>query len=159
MIQCRQHRAAVSEILGAMILLVIVIGAFAWVFGFYSSTAQLQETNIISQYNEGMIKNGQLISLVYHWENTTTGGEAKIGLYNFGTYNVTLNLVFINATREKSFSILDTSTGTVVLAISPGELVVLDITGISGNAASSVESGNYELFIYGSDNLAYVYAL
>jgi len=155
----KKSNAAVSEIIGAVIMLVILLVAFSFVYVYYSSTAQSQSQSVIQQYESGEIKAGQLVSLIYHWESST-GGTVMIGLYNFGFYNVTLGQVFVNGTQQSSWTLANTNGVTVhCTCVSPDVMDVLTITGISGKAQTAVHNGNYELFVYATDNQAYVWEL
>jgi hypothetical protein len=159
---------AISEILGAIILLSITVAAFALIASGIFTATQNQQASIVQAYREGQIKSGQLVSLVYHWESTS-GDTARVGLYNFGYYNVTISLVFVNGTRQDNWVLTDpsgnpihcggSSSSTPNECLSPGKVDVLTISGLSGSAQSAVKSGNYELFLYSSDNLAYVWQL
>jgi len=155
----KNNRKAVSEIVGAVIMLVVLLVAFSVVYVYYSSTAQSQSQSVIQQYGSGEIKAGQLVSLIYHWESSE-GDTVKIGLYNFGFYNVTLGQVFVNGTQQSSWTLTGTNGNPVqCTCVATGVMAVLTITGISGNAQDAVSNGNYELFVYATDNLAYVWEL
>jgi len=155
MVLNKKHKTAVSEIIGAVIMLVVLLVAFSFVYVYYSSTAQTQSQSVIQQYQSGEIKAGQLVSLIYHWESSD-GDTVKVGLYNFGFYNVTLGQVFVNGTQF-SWTLTDTKGNPVqCTCVAPGVMDVLTVTGISGNA---VKNGNYELFVYATDNQAYVWEL
>ena len=155
----KNNRKAVSEIVGAVIMLVVLLVAFSVVYVYYSSTSQSQSQSVIQQYESGEIKAGQLVSLIYHWESSE-GDLVKVGLYNFGFYNVTLGQVFVNGTQQSSWTLTDTNGNPVQCSCdATGVMAVLTITGISGNAQDAVSNGNYELFVYATDNLAYVWEL
>ncbi|MDG6907321.1 MAG: hypothetical protein JRN20_16230 [Nitrososphaerota archaeon] len=164
----RRKRTAISEILGAVILLFITVGAFAVITSGIFTSTQSQQTSIIQAYREGEIKSGQLVSLIYHWESNT-GDTVKVGLYNFGYYNVTIEMVFVNGTQESSWALTSASTGNPVRCIpsnngydeciTPKQVDVLTISGLGGSAQGAVKRGNYELFIYSTNNLAYVWEL
>ena len=161
----RRKRTAISEILGAVILLFITVGAFAVIASGIFTSTQNQQTSIIQAYSEGEIKSGQLVSLIYHWESSG-GDTVKVGLYNFGYYNVTIEMVFVNGTQESSWVLTSAASGNPVHCtsssngydecIAPRQLDVLTVSGLGGSA---VKSANYELFIYSTDNLAYVWEL
>ena len=163
----RRKRTAISEVLGAVILLFITVGAFAVIASGIFTNTQNQQTSIIQAYREGEIKSGQLVSLIYHWESAS-GDTVKVGLYNFGYYNVTIEMVFVNGTQESSWALTSAASGNPVRCtssngydecIAPKQVDVLTISGLGGSAQDAVKSGNYELFVYSTDNLAYVWEL
>ena len=152
-------KAAVSELIGAMMALVIVLALFSIVYAYYSSTVQNQTINVIQEYRSGAIKEGQLVSLVYHWESSNSS-TIKVGLYDYGFYNITLDWVFINGTQQFVFSLTDANGNSEQCnCLIPGNVEVLTVSGVSGNAQDAVQNGNYELFLYATDNLAYVWEL
>lgn len=165
----RRKRTAISEVLGAVILLFITVGAFAVIASDIFTSTQNQQTSIIQAYREGEIKSGQLVSLIYHWESSD-GDTVKVGLYNFGYYNVTIEMVFVNGTQESSWALTSAASGNPVRCtsssnngydecVAPKEIDVLTVSRLGGSAQGAVKSGNYELFIYSMDNLAYVWEL
>ena len=159
MVLNQKHKTAVSEIIGAVIMLAVLLIAFSFVYVYYSSTAQSQSQSLIQQYQSGEIKAGQLVSLIYHWESSG-GDTVKVGLYDFGFYNVTLGQVFVNGTQQSSWTLTDTNGNPVkCTCVAPGAMDVLTITSISGNAQNAVKNGNYELFVYATGNVAYVWEL
>ena len=140
-------------------MLIVLLVAFSVVFVYYSSTAQSQSQSVIQQYESGEIKAGQLVSLIYHW-NDAAGDTVNVGLYNFGFYNVTLGQLFVNGTQQSYWTLTDTNGNPVkCTCVTPGVMDVLTITSISGKAQNAVVNGNYELFVYSTDNLAYVWEL
>jgi len=155
----KKSKRAVSETIGAVIMLLVLLAAFSVVYVYYSSAAQRQSQSVMQQYQSGAIKAGQLVSLIYNW-NDIAGDTVKVGLYNFGLYNVTLGQVFVNGTQQSSWALTYTNGNAVkCICVAPGVMDVLTITSISGIAETAVKNGNYELFLYATDNLAYVWEL
>ena len=68
--------------------------------------------------------------------------------------------LFVNGTQQSYWTLTDTNGNPVkCTCVTPGVMDVLTITSISGKAQNAVVNGNYELFVYSTDNLAYVWEL
>ena len=156
-------RRAVSEILGVIILLTIVVGAFGVVSAYFLTQSNTQSANIIQQYQQGKIKAGELLSLIYHWENSE-GTTVNIGLYNYGYYTITFKQVYISGVLipASDWSIVNASNSETLSCgcIPQGQFVIVQLDDLPSQVASLVTStSGYQFFAYGSDGLAYVWQL
>ena len=89
----KERRRGVSEVLGAIVLLAITLVAFVVISPFVTNSVQSQSSDLTEQYRSGVIKQGELLSLVYHFEGSNI---VRISLFNFGTYSVKPQYIFVN---------------------------------------------------------------
>jgi flagellin-like protein len=127
-------RKAVSDVLGAIILIVIVIAGFSFLVypllvREYSASQGAQIQNQQAQESAST-----MVQLVYYTvSQNSQATQITLYLYNYGQYAFTPNTVIVNMPTAgtwtlTSFSMNDLNTGNTVSQISPNENVELSFS-------------------------------
>ena len=127
-------KKAVSDVLGAIILIVIVIAGFSFLVypllvREYSASKGAQIQN-----QQAQVSASTMVQLVYYTvSQNSQGTQVTLYLYNYGQYAFAPNTVIVNMPTAgvwtlTSFTMQDVSTGNAVSQISPGENVELSFT-------------------------------
>lgn len=156
--QKARARRGSSEVLGAVLVAVITMGAFS----VYASYALQQTSNeaqsVVQSLRKGTLKQGQLLSVVYHWEKVQgTSTQVKISLYDYGYSDVNVKYVFIDGVPQNSFNLLALD-GKKVGSVKVGSVtnLVIDVP----YAVNPIVSGqSYEAVLVTDDNLVYSWGL
>lgn len=92
------RRSGISEVVAALILLAITIGAFAFLVSGYFLKTQNTVQNIVLLYKQGQIKQGQFLSVIFHSEKIVGGNTANINvtLMNYGLYPIQIQNIYID---------------------------------------------------------------
>ena len=153
------HRRGASEVLGALVLLAIVMAAFGFVVSTFYARTQEQTANIMEEYDKGAIRQGELLTLIYHWEQVNANQTViRVGLFNAGFYNVSIQDVFISGQQASDWELAD-ADGNPMSAIAPQQLAILTVALPYSVPGAGPGGSGYEVFLYGTDNLAYVWEL
>jgi flagellin-like protein len=153
------HRRGASEVLGALVLLAIVIAAFGFVVSTFYARTQEQTANIMEEYEKGTMRQGELLTLIYHWEQVNANQTViRVGLFNAGFYNVSVQDVFISGQQSSDWELAD-ADGNPMSAIAPQQLAILTVTVPYSVPGAGPGGSGYEVFLYGTDKLAYVWEL
>jgi len=127
-------RKAVSDVLGAIILIVIVIAGFSFLVypllvREYSASQGAQIQNQQAQESAST-----MVQLVYYTvSQNSQGTQITLYLYNYGQYAFMPNTVIVNMPTAgtwtlTSFTMNDVNTGNAVSQISPNENVELSFS-------------------------------
>lgn len=156
--QKARARRASSEVLGAVLVAVITMGAFSVYASYALNQTSSEAQSVVQSLRKGTLKQGQLLSVVYHWEKVQgTSTQVKICLYNYGYADVDVKYVFIDGIPQDHFS-LSTLDGNQVSTIKVGSItnLVVDIP----YAVNPIVSGqSYEAVLVTDENLVYSWGL
>jgi hypothetical protein len=151
-------RSGSSEVLGAVLVAVITMGAFSVYASYALNQTSNEAQSVVQSLRKGTLKQGQLLSVVYHWEKVQgTSTQVKISLYNYGYADVSVKYVFIDGVPQNSFSLFALD-GKRVSAIKVGSVtnLVVDVP----YAVNPIVSGqSYEAVLVTDDNLVYSWGL
>lgn len=151
-------RRGSSEVLGAVLVAVITMGAFSVYASYALNQTSNEAQSVVQSLRKGTLKQGQLLSVVYHWEKVQgTSTQVKISLYNYGYADVNVKYVFIDGVPQNSFSLFALD-GKQVSAIKVGSItkLVVDVP----YAVNPIVSGqSYEAVLVADDNLVYSWGL
>ena len=154
----RNSRRGASEVLGALIIAMITIAGFTAYAGTLLNQTKAETTSITEALRKGIIKQGQLLSPLYHWE-TVEGTQTRIevSIYNYGYTDARPKLILVDTQPYQSYQITDLD-GNPVEAIRPGQVTKIILT--APYVVQSVLSGQgYELVLLTEDNQAYAWWL
>ncbi len=92
-------RRGVSELLGALLLLMITLVTFGVVTVAFYQQSGVATSNLLQEYRTGQIANGELLTLVYH---SVSSNQVTLWLFNYGSAPVSLTnqnetSIFINS--------------------------------------------------------------
>ncbi|MBI4258131.1 MAG: hypothetical protein HY619_04175 [Thaumarchaeota archaeon] len=154
----KRGRLGASEVLGALIIAMITIAAFTAYAGNLLNQTKSETTSITEALRKGIIKQGQLLTPLYHWENVEgTQTRIEVSIYNYGYSEVKPSFIFIDARPQDNYRLTDLD-GNPVQAIKPGETT--KIVAVAPYVVQGVLSGKgYELALFGADSIAYVWWL
>lgn len=151
-------RRGSSEVLGAVLVAVITMGAFSVYASYALNQTSNEAQSVVQSLRKGTLKQGQLLSVVYHWEEVQgTSTQVKISLYNYGYADVNVKYVFIDGVPQDRFS-LSTLDGKQDGTIKVGSItnLVVDVP----YAVNPIVSGqSYEAVLVTDDNLVYSWGL
>ncbi len=151
-------------------MIALTIGAFALFAPGLLTKTQIQAQQVQNEFQNGQVKLGQLVSVVYHYE---TAVPLQVGLYDYGTQAVAPLYVFVSTGNSSSacfhscqcgWAMQNSLTMTPVTTISPNtptRLSILSCTasGVPLTNPQLVGLGTYQLFIYSTNNLGYAFTL
>ena len=124
-------KKAVSDVLGAIILIVIVIAGFSFLVYPLLIREYSASQGALKQNQQAQVSASTMIQLVYYTvSQNSQGTQITLYLYNYGQYAFTPNTVIVNMPTAgswtiTSFTMQDVSTGNAVSQISPNENVEL----------------------------------
>jgi len=127
-------KKAVSDVLGAIILIVIVIAGFSFLVYPLLIREYSASQGALKQNQQAQVSASTMIQLVYYTvSQNSQGTQITLYLYNYGQYAFTPNTVIVNMPTAgswtiTSFTMQDVSTGNAVFRISPNENVELSFT-------------------------------
>lgn len=151
-------RRGSSEVLGAVLVAVITMGAFSVYASYALNQTSNEAQSVVQSLRKGTLKQGQLLSVVYHWENVQGAStQVKISLYNYGYADVNVKYVFIDGVSQSS-SNLFALDGKQVSSVKVGSVtnLVVDVP----YAVNPIVSGqSYEAVLVTDDNLVYSWGL
>jgi len=156
--QKARSRRCSSEVLGAVLVAVITMGAFSVYASYALNQTSNEAQSVVQSLRKGTLKQGQLLSVVYHREKvqgTTT--QVKISLYNYGYADVDVKYVFIDGVPQDRFSLF-TLDGKQASTIKVGSItnLVVDVP----YAVNPIVSGqSYEAVLVTDENLVYSWGL
>jgi hypothetical protein len=151
-------RRGSSEVLGAVLVAVITMGAFSVYASYALNQTSNEAQSVVQSLRKGTLKQGQLLSVVYHWEKVQgTSTQVKISLYNYGYADVNVKYVFIDGVPQNSFNLFALD-GKQVSTVKVGSVtnLVVDVP----YAVNPIVSGqSYEAVLVTDDNLVYSWGL
>jgi len=124
-------KKAVSDVLGAIILIVVVIVGFSFLVYPLLVREYSASQGALKQNQQAQISASTMIQLVYYTvSQNSQGTQVTLYLYNYGQYPFAPNTIVVNMPTAgswtiTSFTMQDVSTGASVSQISPGENVEL----------------------------------
>jgi flagellin-like protein len=127
-------KKAVSDVLGAIILIVIVIAGFSFLVYPLLLREYSASQGALKQNQQAQVSASTMIQLVYYTvSQNSQGTQITLYLYNYGQYAFTPNTILVNMPTAgswtiTSFTMQDVSTGNAVSQISPNENVELSFT-------------------------------
>ena len=127
-------KKAVSDVLGAIILIVIVIAGFSFLVYPLLLREYSASQGALKQNQQAQVSASTMVQLVYYTvSQNSQGTQITLYLYNYGQYSFTPNTIVVNMPTAgtwtlTSFSMQDVSTGASVSQISPNENVELSFT-------------------------------
>ncbi|PSN82123.1 hypothetical protein B9Q01_08940 [Candidatus Marsarchaeota G1 archaeon OSP_D] len=127
-------RKAVSDVLGAIILIVIVIAGFSFLVYPLLVREYSASQGALRENQQAQVSASTMIQLVYYTvSQNSQGTQITLYLYNYGQYAFTPNAIVVNMPTAgswtiTSFTMQDVSTGNAVSQISPNENVELSFT-------------------------------
>ncbi len=156
--QKARSRRGSSEVLGAVLVAVITMGAFSVYASYALNQTSNEAQSVVQSLRKGTLKQGQLLSVVYHWEKVQgTSTQVKISLYNYGYADVNVKYVFIDGVPQDRFSLF-TVEGKQASTIKVGSItnLVVDVP----YAVNPIVSGqSYEVVLVTDENLVYSWGL
>jgi flagellin-like protein len=95
------RKRGISEVVAALILLAITIGAFAFLVSGYFLKTQNTVQNIVLLYKQGQIKTGQFLSVIFHSETfdnpvNPTLVSINVTLMNYGLYPIQIQDIYVD---------------------------------------------------------------
>ena len=136
----------------------ITLAAFAAYAGTFLTQTRGETTSIIEALRKGIIKQGQLLSVVYHWERVdgaTT--RIEVSVYNYGYSEIKPRLIFIDSTPQDEFSLTDID-GSPVSSIKPGVITKISVT-VPYVVQGVMTGQGYEFALFTEENVAYAWWL
>jgi len=127
-------KKAVSDVLGVIILIVIVIAGFSFLVYPLLIREYSASQGALKQNQQAQVSASTMIQLVYYTVSQNgQGTQVTLYLYNYGQYAFTPNTIVVNMPTAgtwtiTSFTMQDVSTGNAVSQISPNENVELSFT-------------------------------
>jgi len=127
-------RKAVSDVLGAILLIVIVIAGFPFLFSPLLVREYSASHGALKQNQQAQVSASTMIQLVYYTVSQNgQGTQVTLYLYNYGQYAFAPNTIVVDMPTAgswtiTSFTMQDVSTGNAVSQISPNENVELSFT-------------------------------
>ena len=127
-------KKAVSDVLGAIILIVIVIAGFSFLVYPLLIREYSASQGALKQNQQAQVSASTMVQLVYYTVSQNgQGTQVTLFLYNYGQYAFTPNTIVVNMPTAgvwtlTSFAMQDVSTGNAVSQISPNENVELSFT-------------------------------
>jgi len=127
-------KKAISDVLGAIILIVIVIAGFSFLVYPLLIREYSASQGALKQNQQAQANASTMIQLVYYTvSQNSQGTQITLYLYNYGQYAFTPNTIVVNMPTAgswtiTSFTMNDVSTGASVSQISPNENVELSFT-------------------------------
>lgn len=127
-------KKAVSDVLGAIILIVIVIAGFSFLVYPLLVREYSASQGALKQNQQAQVSASTMIQLVYYTvSQNSQGTQITLYLYNYGQYAFAPSMIVINMPTAgswtiTSFTMQDVNTGNAVSQISPGENVELSFT-------------------------------
>ena len=127
-------KKAVSDVLGAIILIVIVIAGFSFLVYPLLLREYSASQGALKQNQQAQVSASTMVQLVYYTVSQNgQGTQITLYLYNYGQYPFAPSMIVINMPTAgvwtlTSFTMQDVSTGNAVSQISPGENVELSFT-------------------------------
>ncbi|MCL4436367.1 MAG: hypothetical protein M1503_02395 [Thaumarchaeota archaeon] len=154
-VNTRNHnRRGASEVLGALIIAVIAIAGFTAYAGTLFNQTRVETSSITEALRKGTIKQGQLLTTLYHWESIEgTQTRIEVTIYNYGYTDAKPKLILIDTQPYKNYQLTDLD-GNPVDAIKPGQISKIILTA-PYVAQSVLSSQGYELVLLTEDNQAY----
>ena len=127
-------KKAVSDVLGAIILIVIVIAGFSFLVYPLLIREYSASQGALKQNQQAQVSASTMVQLVYYTVSQNgQGTQVTLYLYNYGQYAFTPNTIVVNMPTAgswtiTSFTMQDVSTRNAVSQISPNENVELSFT-------------------------------
>jgi len=127
-------KKAVSDVLGAIILIVIVIAGFSFLVYPLLIREYSASQGALKQNQQAQVSASTMVQLVYYTvSQNSQGTQITLYLYNYGQYAFTPSTIVVNMPTAgtwtiTSFTMQDVSTGASVSQISPNENVELSFT-------------------------------
>jgi len=127
-------RKAVSDVLGAILLIVIVIAGFSFLVYPLLVREYSASQGALKQNQQAQVSASTMIQLVYYTVSQNgQGTQVTLYLYNYGQYAFAPNTIVVDMPTAgswtiTSFTMQDVSTGNAVSQISPNENVELSFT-------------------------------
>ena len=127
-------KKAISDVLGAIILIVIVIAGFSFLVYPLLIREYSASQGALKQNQQAQVSASTMIQLVYYTvSQNSQGTQITLYLYNYGQYPFTPKTIVANMPTAgswtiTSFTMQDVSTGASVSQISPDENVELSFT-------------------------------
>ncbi len=159
-----RERKGVSEILASLIMIVLTMVGFAVIAPGLVSRTQAQASTVMQEYQDGSIKLGQMLSVVYHSEEASTW---EVGVYDYGTQSIPVLYAFVSTPSgpcedgcQCPWSL--TPAGST---ISPQTPVQIDLSVASCKTAAGTPVPtlspypSYQLFVYSTDGVGYSFSL
>jgi len=151
-------RRGSSEVLGAVLVAVITMGAFSVYATYALNQTNNEAQSVVQSLRKGTLKQGQLLSVVFHWEKVEgTSTKVKISFYNYGYADVAAKYVFIDGVPQDSFNLF-APDGKQVSTVKVGSItnLVVDVP----YAVNPIVSGqSYEVVLVTDENLVYSWGL
>jgi len=127
-------KKAVSDVLGAIILIVIVIAGFSFLVYPLLIREYSASQGALKQNQQARVSASTMVQLVYYTvSQNSQGTQITLYLYNYGQYpfapkTIVANMPTAGTWTLTSFTMQDVSTGNAVSQISPNENVELSFT-------------------------------
>lgn len=136
-------RRAVSEIVAALLLIVVTISAFGVYYTYYVNGLSSSGRSVAQGIADSAKATGELMSLV---DYQIQGGTVTLYLYNYGLQPITLNppsqafLISGSAQQQAgSFTLADGTSGSSISTIKTQELAELTLTFPNAPASFYIE--------------------
>jgi len=116
---------AVSDVVAAVILIMIVVAIFGGIVYPLLLRYQSASSSVLSTQEKAEVQAGVLISPIYLY---TSSSQTFVYFYNYGKTAFTPTEVFVNG-QSVSFTLINQQSGAQVSALEPNSVTELEISG------------------------------